>query len=309
MLRRIGLSIAALALAAGAAFWLLTEPRPLAASDLPATPGDAARGELLFWAGGCASCHAAPGSAGKDRLILSGGAPIVSAFGTFHPPNISSDKTHGIGGWSTLDFVNAMKRGIGRNGEHLYPAFPYTSYQRMPIADLVDLKAYLDTLPPSAADSPPHDIPFPFSLRRGIGLWKLLFLDGETFVPDPTRSAQINRGAFLVEGPGHCNECHTPRNALGGLDFRHRLAGASNPSGQGFVPNITPGPGGIGDWSTGEIVTCLTLGFTPAFDVVGGSMAEVQSNIARLPPDDIAAIAAYLKQLPPLPRSDGQAGS
>ena len=287
-------------LVGAASFWLLTEPKPLSASVLPDRAGDPAKGELLFWAGGCASCHAAPGSKGDDRLKLAGGEPIVSPFGTFHAPNISPDKAHGIGNWSTLDFVNAMKRGLGPDGEHLYPAFPYTSYQRMPVADLVDLKAYLDTLPADATPNKAHELPFPFSIRRGVGLWKLLYLDGETFTPDPSKSDEINRGAYLVQGPGHCNECHTPRNAIGGLDRSRALAGAPDPSGKGTIPNITPGSSTMGDWTADDIANFLETGMTPDFDSVGGTMVEVQENMAKLPASDRAAIAAYLKDLPPI---------
>lgn len=287
-------------LVGAASFWLLTEPKPLAASVLPDRAGDPVKGELLFWAGGCASCHAAPGSKGDDRLKLAGGEPIVSPFGTFHAPNISPDKVHGIGNWSTLDFVNAMKRGLGPDGEQLYPAFPYTSYQRMPVADLVDLKAYLDTLPADATPNKAHELPFPFSIRRGVGLWKLLYLDGETFAPDPSKSDEINRGAYLVQGPGHCNECHTPRNAIGGLDRSRALAGAPDPSGKGTIPNITPGSSTMGDWTADDIANFLETGMTPDFDSVGGTMVEVQENMAKLPASDRAAIAAYLKDLPPI---------
>ena len=300
MVRRLVIVVLALVALGAAGFWLMTEPRPLSASVLPETAGDPARGELLFWAGGCASCHAAPGSKGDAKLILSGGEPIVSPFGTFYAPNLSPDKTSGIGNWSTLDFVNAMKRGIGPEGQHLYPAFPYTSYQRMPVADLVDLKAFLDTLPATPTANKAHELPFPFSVRRGLGLWQWLYLDGKTFEPDPSKSDEINRGAYLVQGPGHCNECHTPRNAIGGLDRSRALAGAPNPSGEGSVPNITPGEGGIGDWSADDIVTFLETGLTPDFDSVGGTMVEVQENMAKLPAEDRAAIAAYLKDLPPI---------
>ncbi|WEK52522.1 MAG: cytochrome c [Candidatus Kaistia colombiensis] len=291
--------VAAIAFAA-AAFWVLTEPQPLDAPVLPDRPGDAAKGELLFWAGGCASCHAAPGATGDDLLKLSGGIAIASPFGTFHAPNISPDKTHGIGTWSTLDFINAMKRGIAPDGSHLYPAFPYTSYQRMTVPDLVDLKAFLDTLPAEATASKPHELPFPFSVRRGIGLWKRLYLDGKTFVPDPAKSEAVNHGAYLVEGPGHCNECHTPRTILGGLDRSRALGGAPNPSGKGRIPDITSGPGGIGDWSADDIANALETGFTPSFDSIGGTMAEVQRNMAKLPAADREAIGEYLKQVPPV---------
>ncbi|MCX5512186.1 cytochrome C [Kaistia algarum] len=300
MLRRLAFVVLALLIAGGAAFWLLTMPRPLSAAVLPEGKGDPAKGELLFWAGGCASCHAAPGSKGDDRLKLAGGEAIASPFGTFHAPNISPDKTNGIGNWTTLDFVNAMKLGLGPQGQHLYPAFPYTSYQRMPIGDLVDLKAFLDTLPAVATANQPHELPFPFSVRRGVALWKLLYLDDQTFEPDPSKSDEINRGAYLVNGPGHCNECHTPRSAIGGLDRSRALAGAPDPSGKGTIPNITPGKGGIGDWSADEIANFLETGMTPDFDSVGGTMVEVQENMAKLPASDRAAIAAYLKDLAPI---------
>ncbi|MBN8999791.1 MAG: cytochrome c [Rhizobiales bacterium] len=300
MLRRLALAAIVLLVLGGAAFWLLTEPRPLAASVLPDRAGDATKGELLFWAGGCASCHAAPGAKGDDKLKLAGGEAIVSPFGTFYAPNISPDRVHGIGDWSTIDFVNAMKRGLGRGGEHLYPAFPYTSYQRMTIDDLVDLKAFLDTLPPDATANKPHELPFPFSVRRGLGLWKLLYLDGETFAPDPAKSDEINRGAYLVEGPGHCNECHTARNVIGGLDMARALGGAPDPSGKGKVPNITSGKGGIGDWSAADIASFFESGMTPDFDFVGGTMAEVQENMTHLPASDREAIAAYLKDVRPV---------
>jgi mono/diheme cytochrome c family protein len=297
-IRSAALSLVALAALAGVAFWVLTLPQPLDAAVLPDKPGDAAKGERWFWAGGCASCHAAPGAAGDDLLKLAGGVAIASPFGTFHAPNLSPDKTHGIGGWSTLDFVNAMKRGLAPDGSHLYPAFPYTSYQRMTVPDLVDLKAYLDTLPADATANKPHDLPFPFSLRRGIGLWKMLYLDGETFAPDPAKSEAVNHGAYLVEGPGHCNECHTPRTAFGGLDMSLALGGAPDPSGKGRVPDITSR--GLEDWSADDIASALDSGFTPEFDSLGGTMAEVVRNMAKLPAEDREAIAAYLKQVPPV---------
>ena len=240
MIRRlIVLAIVLGALGAGA-FYALTIPRTLAASDLPDHKPDLANGETMFWAGGCESCHAAVGAKGEDLKKLGGGRALATPFGTFHVPNISSDKDHGIGGWSTLDFVNAMKLGIGPDGTHLYPAFPYTSYQRMKVEDLIDLKAYLDTLPAVANVVPPHDLPFPFSIRRGLGLWQLLYVDGKTLEPDPKASASVNRGAYLIEGPGHCGECHTPRNAIGGLKASLALAGGpAIVAGQAFLTHFS----------------------------------------------------------------------
>ncbi len=281
-----------------AAFWLLTTPRTLAATDLPRHTADLAHGEEMFWAGGCESCHAADKAEGEDQLKLGGGQALATPFGTFHAPNISPDPEHGIGGWSDLDFVNAMKYGVAPGGVHLYPAFPYTSYQRMRIEDILDLKAFMDTLPPVAAPSLPHELPFPFGIRRGLGLWQLLYVDGKTFEPDPAQNEQLNRGAYLVLGPGHCGECHTPRNIIGGPDNAHAFTGGPAPEGTGKIPNITPA--GMDDWSEADIANMLETGFTPDFDSVGGSMAAVVRNTAKLSAGDRAAIAAYIANLPPL---------
>lgn len=302
MLRRIGLALIVLAaLAAGTFFWL-TAPRTVEASTVPEGAGDPERGEVMFWAGGCAGCHAAPGAeSGPERLVLAGGVALKTPFGTFRAPNISPHPDAGIGNWSNLDFVNAMARGVAPDGRHYYPAFPYTSYQRMTVADMVDLKAFIDTLEPVATASAAHEIGFPFNIRRGIGLWKTVHLDGEPFSPDPSGDEVLNRGKYLVEGPGHCGECHTPRNAFGGLDRAQWLAGGPNPDGDGRIPNITPHADGIADWTLVDIAYALESGFTPEFDSFGGSMVEVQRNMAMLPPEDRQAIAAYLKSVPPLP--------
>jgi mono/diheme cytochrome c family protein len=303
MIRKLVVLVIVLVLIGAAAFWFLTVPRTLAAADLPDHQPDLANGETMFWAGGCESCHAAPDAKGEDLKKLGGGRALATPFGTFHVPNISPDKEHGIGGWTTIDFVNAMKLGIGPGGTHLYPAFPYPSYQRMKVEDLIDLKAYLDTLPAVANVAPPHDLPFPFTIRRGIGLWQRLYVDGRTFTPDPQASASVNRGRYLVEGPGHCGECHTPRNLIGGPEKSLAYAGGPAPTGKGYIPNITPDEAtGIGKWSHDEIVEALTSGFTPDFDSLGGDMASVVQNMAHLTAADRSAIADYLKSLPPINR-------
>lgn len=291
-----------LVLAAGAsAFWLVTQPVRLRPGDLPAHSGDPARGEYMFWASGCASCHAAPGAKGDDKLRLAGGVALKSPFGVFRAPNISPDPDHGIGGWSDLDFVNAVMRGVAPDGSHYYPSFPYPSYRRMRIEDVLDLKAFLDTLPPVASDAPGHELPLPFRLRRGIGLWKWLYMDYAPFSPDPAASDRVNRGAYLVTGPGHCGECHTPRNALGGPRADLAYTGAPDPEGGDPIPNITPHADGIGDWSEADIAAALKTGILPDFESFGGSMVAVQENMARLTDADRAAIAAYLRSLPPRP--------
>jgi mono/diheme cytochrome c family protein len=301
LIRKLILAAIALAAVGAGVFWLLTWPATLAAEDLPNHQPDLANGAYVFAAGGCTSCHAAPGAKDDDKLKLAGGLALATPFGKFHVPNISPDPEHGIGGWTTAEFVTSMKHGVGRNGEHLYPAFPFASYQRMRIEDLIDLKAYLDTLPPVAASAPPHELPFPFNIRRGLGLWKLLYVDGEALAPAPETNDELNRGAYLVRGPGHCGECHSPRNFMGGIIESHAYSGGPAPEGDGKIPNITPDPEtGIGNWSEDEIVEFFTTGFTPDFDSVGGNMAEVQRNLAKLTPEDRKAIAVFLKSLPPI---------
>lgn len=282
-------------------YWALTDPKMIDAAALPEHQPDLANGRTMFYAGGCASCHAAPGAKDEEALKLVGGLALKSPFGTFYAPNISPSEKSGIGGWSTIDFVNAMARGVSPTQEHYYPAFPYVSYQRMRLEDLIDLKAFIDSLPAVASMVPETDLSFPFNIRRGVGLWKQLYMDDKTFVPDETKSAQWNRGAYLVEGPGHCGACHTPRDAFGGREPAHKFAGGPSPEGEGYVPNITPSKDGIGDWTEEDIVYALKTGFTPEFDALGGSMAAVQRNMAQLSDADLAAIAHYLKSLPPLP--------
>ncbi|MGV1751421.1 c-type cytochrome [Agrobacterium sp. CG674] len=258
-----------------------------------------ANGETLFWAGGCASCHAAPDATGDALKTLAGGQALPSPFGTFHVPNISPDPQHGIGAWTLAQFGDAMTRGVGKDGEHLYPSFPYNSYARMTPQDINDLFAYLKSLPASTNDAPGHDLPFPFNIRLVLGGWKFLYFDkGEPRVEIANANAQVVRGQYLVEGPGHCGECHTPRDALGGFMKGQWLAGGPNPEGEGRIPDIRPESQTIGSWSEADIANYLETGFTPDFDSAGGSMVKVQQNMARLPAEDRQAIAAYLKALP-----------
>lgn len=277
-----------------AAAWFISAPRPLPAATFAGLLGNPARGETVFWAAGCASCHMAEGAVGDAQLVLSGGKKFPSDFGTFIAPNISADKDQGIGAWSVADLGNALLRGVGRDGAHLYPALPFASYIHMARQDVADLHSYLQTLPADATASPPHELGFPFNIRRSLGFWKLLFLK-EDWVLTGDLSAPEQRGRMIVEGLAHCGECHTPRNLLGGVQRGAWLSGAPNPSGKGTIPNITPG--GL-NWTEGEIVDYLTTGFTPDFDSAGGLMAEVVENMARLPDSDRAAVAAYLKRVP-----------
>jgi mono/diheme cytochrome c family protein len=296
MLRRLVIAAAIIAVLGGGAFWLLTIAKTVTSGELGPHDADLANGRAMFIAGGCSSCHAVPGA--DDKTRLGGGLGLKSPFGTFYVPNISSDRTDGIGGWSEADFVTALSKGTSPDGRHYYPAFPYTSYQRIAVDDLRDLFAYVKTLPAVSGRVREHDLPFPLTVRRGLGLWKLLYLDGAPFRPDPAKSAALNRGGYLVEGPGHCAECHSPRNSIGGIIAAQRFAGGPNPEGKGWVPNITQKD--LGDWSEKDIAYLLETGQTPDGDSVGGSMGEVVRHTAELAPEDRAAIAAYLKSLPPV---------
>jgi mono/diheme cytochrome c family protein len=300
---RLAVGVALAALVGGAAFWWLTRPNALSAAEIAALPeGDAARGETVFWAGGCASCHAAERAEGDDRLRLGGGLRLETGFGVFVAPNVSPHPEDGIGRWTAGDFANAMLRGVSPDGAHYYPAFPYTSYARMTPQDVADLWAFVQTLPQVEGRPEGHALAFPYDLRRGLGLWKRAFLSDAPVAAVDAGDPALARGRYLVEGPGHCAECHTPRNRAGGLVAARWMAGGPNPEGEGRIPNITGGEGGIGSWSAADVAYYLETGFTPDFDTVGGSMVAVQRNMAELPPEDRAAIAAYIKALPPLPR-------
>lgn len=278
---------------AGIALWILSRPTPLADDAMAGLTGDAAQGETVFWAGGCASCHADPDAKGDAKLILSGGYRMVSPFGTFIAPNISPGPA-GIGDWTAQDLANALIVGVSPQGAHLYPSLPYTTYTRMSLQDVADLKTYLDTLPVSEVPNQPHEIGFPFNIRRGLGLWKQLNLSSDWVMADAS-TPELERGRYLVEALGHCAECHTPRDATGGLDRSRWMQGAPNPSGKGKIPAIDPGNL---KWSAGDIAYYLETGFTPDFDSAGGQMTQVVENMSHLSADDRNAIAAYLKALP-----------
>jgi mono/diheme cytochrome c family protein len=296
MLRRVLLSSLLFGAAVLGIFWWLTAPPNVPAVTAPAYAPNLANGLTTFNAGGCSSCHAVPGQ--PDRSRLGGGLAIPSPFGTFYAPNISPDPADGIGRWTEAEFAAAVTRGISPTGAHYFPAFPYTSYQRAKVEDVRDLFAYLKTLPAVSGKVRDHDVPFPFNVRRNIGIWKLLFMDGKPFVSDAARSAQWNRGAYLVNGLGHCAECHSVRNFLGGIIAAQRFAGGPNPEGEGWVPNITQK--GLGDWSEKDIAWFLETGEMPDGDSAGGLMVRVIRNASQLSPEDRAAIAEYIKSLPPV---------
>ncbi|MFQ6754345.1 cytochrome c [Cereibacter sphaeroides] len=284
----------ALVLIAGAAGLWLTRPVKSDPELFAGITGEASRGERIFWAGGCASCHAAPDASGEARLVLSGGERLTTDFGTFVVPNISPDPDHGIGGWTVADLDSALRHGTSPDGSHYYPSFPYTSYAHAEPQDVADLKAFLDTLPPSDRADEPHDLAFPFNQRIILGGWKLM-AGGPSWIVEGDLAPEEERGRYLVEGLGHCGECHTPRNGLGLRDKSRWLAGGPNPEGRGTIPNITPAKL---DWSEGDISEYLSSGFTPDYDSAGGQMADVVRNTSQLPDEDRRAIAAYLKRVP-----------
>jgi len=295
MARRIILALLFAGAAGLAAYGWLTAPPQRWSASVAYTP-NAANGETIFNAGGCSSCHAVPNQ--PDRLKLGGGVAIASPFGTFYAPNISPDPDDGIGRWSEADFVNAVRKGISPDGTHYFPAFPYTSYAHATVPDVRDLFAFLKTLPPVKGKVRDHDVPFPFNIRRNVGIWKRLFFDDRLIVPDQSRPPSWNRGAYLVNSFGHCAECHTPRNFLGGIIASQRFAGGPNPEGEGWVPNITQK--GIGDWSKTDTSDFLENGVTPEGDSAGGAMVRVIKNTSQLKPADRDAIAEYVKSLPPV---------
>jgi mono/diheme cytochrome c family protein len=296
MTRRIVLTLVlAGAVGCGIYWWLTTPSMAVSITEAAYTP-NLANGEIIFNAGGCSSCHAVPGQ--PDRLKLGGGLALASPFGTFYVPNISPDQADGIGRWTEAQFLEAVTRGVSPEGTHYFPAFPYTTYAHARVSDIRDLFAYLKTLTKVSGKVRDHDVRFPFNIRRNVGIWKWLFMDDRPFAPDPSRSAQWNRGAYLVNALGHCAECHSPRNFLGGIVAAQRFAGGPDPEGKGWVPNITQK--GLDDWNEKDIAYFLESGQTPDGDSAGGSMVSVIKNISQLSEADRAAIANYVKSLSPV---------
>lgn len=281
------------------AFWLLSAPRPLTQAALPRHTADAANGQRLFHAGGCLACHKpGPDLKDADASLPSGGAPFKTPIGIFYPPNLTPDPKTGIGAWSDLDFVNAVQRGIGRDGRHLIPAFPYTSYAAMRTEDVLDIRAYLASLAPVVSPARDADIPAPFILRRGIGLWKWLGLDTTQWQPDSSQTESWNRGSYLVNGPGHCAECHTPRNLLMVRDGSRKFAGGPHPEGVGKVSSLRALADRGRYKDAKELAEALQFGETLGYDKLSsGGMGAVQINLSKLPAEDVAAIAEFLMSL------------
>jgi mono/diheme cytochrome c family protein len=252
-------------------------------------------GRYVFYAAGCISCHT------RDQL-MAGGRSVVTPFGTFYPPNATPQREYGIGGWSEEDFVRALREGLSPQGEHYYPAFPYTSYTRMTQRDMQALYAYLMTLPESSRAIQPHNLQWPFSIRPMMSYWKTRHFSPGEFVADPEKSTQWNRGAYLVEALGHCGECHTPRDNMGASLRGYYMAGTCvGPEGV-RVPNITQDrETGIGDWTYEQLLTYLGTGRRPDGVFAGSVMAEVLGTSSmRLTRDDQHSLGIYLQSLPPV---------
>ncbi len=262
------------------------------ARDLSGITGDAQRGAYVVRAAGCVGCHTDSATGGE---IFAGGPALKTDFGIFYGPNITPDKTHGIGGWNLEDFSRALAEGLAPDGEHYFPAFPYSSYTRMTAQDVADLKVYLDSIPPVARSNRPHEVSWPFSDRAHLGLWKLLHFDSGGFEADPIQDAVWNRGAYLVQGPGHCAECHSQRNLLGGFTG---VPLAGNP--QGPDGTAVPAIHALYDhpqqpWIKEDLMLALQTGLLPDGDTFDGSMGEyVDQGTSYLNDEDIAAIAVYL---------------
>ncbi|MEI9985671.1 MAG: cytochrome c [Aliidongia sp.] len=281
-----------------------TRSHPVPEAVAAADPEAARRGEYLFNAANCVGCHTDKGHGGAR---LAGGGAIETPFGTYFSRNITPDPAYGIGAWSDADFLHALRDGISPAGEHYFSAFPFPAFTFMTDRDILDIRAYLATQPPVAQANRPHEVSFPYDVRLSMLLWRALYFQPGPLAPDPTRSAEWNRGAYLAIAVGHCGECHTPRTALGGLDQDRRFGGnkLSGPKGK-LAPNIsTDLKDGIGKWSVDEIAALLKSGMTPDGDFVAAPMSEVVDGTAKLTDADRMALATYLKSGPAVPGKGG----
>ncbi|MGO9038768.1 MAG: c-type cytochrome [Steroidobacteraceae bacterium] len=298
-MRRLLIAVALFA-AVGAAAYLIGSRGNLSAgaapelAGAPATAAVLARGEYLAKAAGCIACHTVPGS----EKPFAGGVGFSLAFGTLYSTNITADGETGIGSWSDDEFVRALHDGVRKDGRHLYPVFPYTSYTKLSRSDVLAIKTYLFSLPAIRQANRPNDLRFPFDQRWAVGFWKAAFFRNQRFVADSSKSSQWNSGAYLATALGHCGECHTPRNFAFGLEHSREFAGEEILGWRAY--NITPDPEhGIGSWSDDDIAGYLTMGHADGRGSASGPMGEaVAHSLQYLHPSDSAALVVYLRQLP-----------
>ncbi len=252
-----------------------------------------ARGKYLSDAGDCVACHTKPGG-----QPFAGGRHLPSPFGSLSSPNITPDKETGIGDWSNDQFYRALHEGVGKDGEYLYPAMPYPWYTKVTRDDVLAIKAYLFSLKPEHAPREPNNMAFPFNIRMGLLAWNEAFFREGTFQPDPAKSAEVNRGGYLVQGLGHCGECHNGRAILGNGSAAQPLRGG--PIQDWYAPDLTSDVHeGIGKFSDDQIVDYLKSGQAAGIGVAAGPMAEtIRDSLSKLTDDDLRAIAAYLKSTP-----------
>lgn len=251
------------------------------------------RGRYLTALGDCAACHNEPG----NGQAFAGGRPIETPFGTVLASNITPDRETGIGTWTDDDFVRALQKGVGRGGVHLYPAMPYTYLTRITREDALAIRAYLATVAPVRHEVVTNQLPFPFDIRTGMVAWNRLFFSPGTFRPDPHKSTDWNRGAYLVQGLGHCGMCHTPKNLLGGDETAQALRG--NVVQGWYAPDLTDDTRrGLGGWSVDDIVAYLRTGHNRIAAASGPMAEEIKDSSAEMSDSDLHAIAVYLKDQP-----------
>jgi len=266
---------------------------PTAQTEISTDPQTIAAGKYLVAAGDCVACHTAPGGA-----PFAGGTVILTPFGKLVGPNLTPDRATGIGDWTDDQFVRAVKYGIGHNGAHLYPGLPYVYFNEVPRADILKIRAYLATLPPVNNQIVSNQLPFPFDIRFLMAGWNLLYFpDHGDFRPDPSQSAEWNRGAFLVEGLGHCAACHTPKNFFG-ADRTHREFTGYIVDGNNAPALVNSTSNGLGTWSAGDIATYLKTGHNAYADASGAMSSVIIHSTSNLTLADDHAIAVYLKSLP-----------
>lgn len=255
---------------------------------------DVARGEYLARAGDCVSCHTAPG--GKP---FAGGLRLDTPFGYMLSPNITPDPDTGIGRWSAADFDRAMRHGVNRQGQDMFPVMPFDFYTKLTDADVAAIYAYVRTIAPVRNVVVTNHLDFPFNQRWAMGAWRELYFTAGTYKPDPVQSAVWNRGAYLVEGLGHCSDCHSPRNVMGGIEKSKQFSGAAVDG--WFALNLSSNlSSGLGDWTAAEIATYLKTGSFRGKTTALGPMDEViRNSMSYMTDADLLAIGTYLKSLPP----------